>query len=203
MQPPSLVHPRYRHGVRAYESDETAERMTLASTFSRRFADLPRAGRRQSFCPAPAAMARYCRRHRRGRNRPLRGACPCRKLKLEHMFEFELRDNGENSAGRIHKDTPPRWIGSVNTSHIPLHLQITAWLQRWKKPKRNSEHATKNEGGERETVRMTAKVWTFYKFASTLTSIGIIEAKTEREAIDKAAEVFTVPANRLTGNPTK
>ncbi len=50
---------------------------------------------------------------------------------------------------------------------------------------------------------MTAEVWTTYKFASKLTSIGIIEAKTEREAIDKAAEVFTVPANRLIANPTK
>jgi hypothetical protein len=38
------------------------------------------------------------------------------------------------------------------------------------------------------TKTMT-KVWTIYKFVSKLTWIGIIEAKTEKEAIEKAAEV--------------
>jgi hypothetical protein len=68
--------PPWRQG---YESDETAKRMNLASTFSRRFAS----GRAPAvFLPGAGG---YCRRHRRGRNRPLRGACPCRKLKFEHI----------------------------------------------------------------------------------------------------------------------
>jgi hypothetical protein len=41
------------------------------------------------------------------------------------------------------------------------------------------------------------------EFASKLTWIGIIDAKTEKEAIEKAAEVFKVAANRLIANPTK
>jgi hypothetical protein len=41
------------------------------------------------------------------------------------------------------------------------------------------------------------------KAAPQLTWIGIIEAKTEKEAIEKAAEMFKVAANRLIANPTK
>jgi len=38
------------------------------------------------------------------------------------------------------------------------------------------------------------KAWTIYKFRSKLTWIGIIEAKAEMEAIEKAEEVFEVAA---------
>jgi hypothetical protein len=41
------------------------------------------------------------------------------------------------------------------------------------------------------------------KAAPQLTWIGIIEAKTEKKAIEKAAELFKVAANRLIANPTK
>jgi len=41
------------------------------------------------------------------------------------------------------------------------------------------------------------KVWPIYKFASKLTWLGIIEAKTEKEAIEIAPKEFKVPANRL------
>jgi hypothetical protein len=37
-----------------------------------------------------------------------------------------------------------------------------------------------------------AKVWTIYKFASKLTWIGIISAKTEEEAIEIASKEFKV-----------
>jgi hypothetical protein len=46
------------------------------------------------------------------------------------------------------------------------------------------------------TKTMT-KVWTIYKFASELTWLGIIEAETEKEAIEIAAKEFKVAANRL------
>lgn len=45
------------------------------------------------------------------------------------------------------------------------------------------------------------KIWTIYKFASKLSWIGIIEAKTEKEAIEIAAKEFKVAANRLIANP--
>jgi hypothetical protein len=48
-----------------------------------------------------------------------------------------------------------------------------------------------------------AKVWTIYKFASKLTWLGVIEAKTEKEAIEIAATEFKVPANRLIAKPTR
>jgi hypothetical protein len=51
-------------------------------------------------------------------------------------------------------------------------------------------------------TKTVSEVWTIYKFASKLTWIGIIEAKTEKEASGKAAEVFKVAANRLIANPT-
>lgn len=48
-----------------------------------------------------------------------------------------------------------------------------------------------------EAIRMTkAKIWTIYKFASKLTWIGVIEAKTEKEAIEIAAKEFKVAAYR-------
>jgi hypothetical protein len=47
-----------------------------------------------------------------------------------------------------------------------------------------------------------AKVWTIYKFASKLTWMGVIDAKTEEEAIATASKEFKVAANRLIAKPT-
>jgi hypothetical protein len=52
------------------------------------------------------------------------------------------------------------------------------------------------------TKTMT-KVWRSYKFANKLTWSGVIGANTEKEAIEKATEVFKVAANRPIANPTK
>jgi hypothetical protein len=48
-----------------------------------------------------------------------------------------------------------------------------------------------------------ADVWTIYKFASKLTSVGIIEAKDGKEAIEIASKEFKVAPNRLIAQPTR
>jgi hypothetical protein len=48
-----------------------------------------------------------------------------------------------------------------------------------------------------------AKVWTIYKFASKLTWVGVIAAKTEEEAIEIASKEFKVAPNRLIAKPTE
>jgi hypothetical protein len=52
-------------------------------------------------------------------------------------------------------------------------------------------------------TKVMTEVWTIYKFASKLTWMGIIEAKTEKEAIEKAAEEFKVAAKRPIAQPTR
>jgi hypothetical protein len=47
------------------------------------------------------------------------------------------------------------------------------------------------------------KVWTIYKFASKLTWVGVIEAKTEEEAIEIASKEFKGAPNRPIAKPTK
>jgi hypothetical protein len=48
-----------------------------------------------------------------------------------------------------------------------------------------------------------ATTWTIYKFASKLTWVGIVEAKTEEEGIEIASKEFKVAPNRLIAQPTK
>jgi hypothetical protein len=48
-----------------------------------------------------------------------------------------------------------------------------------------------------------AKLWTIYKLTSKLTWIGVIEAKSEKEAVEIAAKEFKVASNRLIAAPTK
>jgi hypothetical protein len=47
------------------------------------------------------------------------------------------------------------------------------------------------------------KVWTIYKRTSKLTWVGVIEAKTEKEAIEIASKEFKIAPNRLIAKPTK
>jgi hypothetical protein len=48
-----------------------------------------------------------------------------------------------------------------------------------------------------------AEVWAIYKLATKLTSVWIIEAKDEKEAIEIASKEFKVAPNRLIAQPTR